>query len=106
MLGGFSRECQLRYRSGCEKERNYKFTVINTFSGRLGMCEYDAPRTRQKEKIIWKCKEGNETGGLEGWDSAWAVSILQKYQYGGNTPWCLQWVGKTNNDQSLLYEGN
>uniref|UniRef100_A0A8B9T3C6 ribonuclease H n=1 Tax=Anas platyrhynchos TaxID=8839 RepID=A0A8B9T3C6_ANAPL len=104
MLGGFYRECQIRLYPWCKKERNYIFTDLDNEDGRLGMCEYDAPHTRQKEKVIWKCKEANKIGGLEGWESAWALSILQKYQYGGNTPWCLQWVGRTNSDQSLLYE--
>lgn len=51
-LEGFYRKCQIHLYSECQKERNYIFTDLDNEDGRLGMCEYDAPRTRQKEKVI------------------------------------------------------
>lgn len=46
--------------------------------------------------------EGNKTIQCkEGWDSAWTVSLLQKFQYGGNTSWCIKWQGKQNGTDEL-----
>lgn len=98
-IEGYYREKVIAYYSQREKKRNYQFTNLNTMSRRLGWCEYDEQRTKSREKVKWECEEVSESGELEGWDSAWTMSILQRYQYGGNTPWCTQWAGKTNDSQ-------
>ncbi|TRZ18414.1 hypothetical protein HGM15179_008655 [Zosterops borbonicus] len=45
--------------------------------------------------VVWRCEE-KEWKGLEPWDSAWSVSILQKFQYMAGTPWCIKWKGPEN----------
>ncbi|XP_063258148.1 uncharacterized protein LOC134552909 [Prinia subflava] len=63
--------------------------------------------------VVWKCEE-KDWKGLEPWDSAWSVSILQKFQYMESTPWCIKWKGSenetdptvTNTDTSSQKEAN
>lgn len=39
------------------------------------------------------CEEKYWKGQMEPWDSVWSMSILQKFQYMANTPWCIKWEG-------------
>lgn len=41
--------------------------------------------------LIWKCYEKDKRSQMEPWDSAWSMSILQKFQYMASTPWCIKW---------------
>lgn len=43
--------------------------------------------------LLWKCYEKDKTSQKEPWDSAWSMSILQKFQYMASTPWCIKWEG-------------
>lgn len=83
-------------RSECEK-KNYHFITIGRFKN-VGQCHYDELRVVEgvREKIVWECQEKNKPKGMKGWDSDWTVSLLQKFQYGGNTSWCIKWQGKQN----------
>lgn len=40
--------------------------------------------------LVWKCEAEDQKDQIEPWDSAWSVSILQKFQYMANTPWCIK----------------
>lgn len=98
---GYCRERMVLYHSECERKRNYQFTKIDTFSGRLGWCIYDEQRMVPREKTEWECGEANEPEELEEWDSAWTISILQRFQYGRDTPWCIRWTGKKKSTNQM-----
>lgn len=59
----------------------------------LGRCFYAKKREELVPKQImeWECQKENLT--KQNWDSIWSMSILQKFQYGGNASWCFRWTG-------------
>ncbi|XP_063036750.1 uncharacterized protein LOC134432180 [Melospiza melodia melodia] len=56
------------------------------------------PESRQvtETTLVWKCEAKDQKDEIEPWDSAWSVSILQRFQYMANTPWCGKWEGPEN----------
>lgn len=46
--------------------------------------------------LVWKCEAEDQKDQIKPWDSAWSVSILQKFQYMANTPSCIKWEGSEN----------
>ncbi|XP_053911768.1 uncharacterized protein LOC128850785 isoform X6 [Cuculus canorus] len=93
-------------REDCYKLLNHQFVQSNSmFSfGDVGWCTYDVVKEiiAPQERKEWVCREKDEVNTK--WDSVWSTSILQKFQYGGDTPWCFRWTGKQSvtNDLALL----
>lgn len=54
--------------------------------------------------LVWKCEAKDQKDQIEPWDSAWSVSIFQRFQYMANTPWCIKWEGSENEtDPAVTY---
>ncbi|XP_062475501.1 uncharacterized protein LOC134164094 [Pezoporus occidentalis] len=75
----------------CKEKLNTQFT---TYEEGIGKCIYDKEIKiiQQIREKTWECQEKNNS--QETWDTIWSVGILQKFQYGGETPWCLRWTRK------------
>ncbi|XP_059347666.1 uncharacterized protein LOC132086202 [Ammospiza nelsoni] len=56
------------------------------------------PESRQvtETSLVWQCEAKDRKDQIAPWDSAWSVSILQRFQYMANTPWCIKWEGPEN----------
>ncbi|RMC19663.1 hypothetical protein DUI87_03226 [Hirundo rustica rustica] len=52
--------------------------------------------------LVWKCEEKDWKSQIEPWNSAWSLSILKKFQYMANTPWCIKWEGSENETDPVI----